>query len=225
VLQRLTIIVEGPLAVRMQRLAVAGARDIGTEVLTMPQLAARLAGGFLALPGSETLYPAIRQALAQGGFADLEPVRSLPGMTRAVARSLDLIWRADLDLISLAGRSARLADLSLIEARVKEALPAGSLLPRDLRTAAAMRVDLAKVLFGAVTVEGVIDVDPLWRPSSWRFRAKSRCIGLLPPAATAHGSLVPSPSGRFSRLLKSMHMPARIRAPRWLKPFAGRENS
>ena len=65
-LQRSTLIVEGPLAVRMQRAAAARARTIGREILTLPQMASRLAGGFLRAAGPEHLYPAIRAALAQG---------------------------------------------------------------------------------------------------------------------------------------------------------------
>ena len=163
-LQRSTLIVEGPLAVRMQRAAAARAKVIGREILSLPQLASRLAGGFQSLAGPEQLYPAIRAALAQGGFAELNAVRNLPGTPRAVARSLQSVWRADLELRELSGRSSRLADLQLIEQRVKEALPAGQLLPEALRDAALARLDHAPALLSAVTIQGLIDIDPVWRP-------------------------------------------------------------
>jgi hypothetical protein len=107
VLLRSTLIVEGPLAIRMQRAASARAKVIGREILTLPQLASRLAGGFKRLAGPEQLYPAIRPALAQGGFADPNAVRNLRGTPRAVARSLQSVWRAGLKLAELSGRSPR----------------------------------------------------------------------------------------------------------------------
>jgi len=148
----------------MQRLAAARAKAIGREILTVPQLAVRLAGGFSALPGPEGLYPAIRQALSLGGFAELEAVRELPGTPRAITCALDLAWRADFDLRTHAGTSARLADLLLLERRVAEALPSGKLLPRELRDAAIRRVAHAPALTGPIHIEGLIDIDPFWQP-------------------------------------------------------------
>lgn len=163
-MRRGAVIVEGPLAVRMQRFAAAAAKHVGHDILTLPHLAARLAGGFLSLPGVDVLYPAIRSALAEGGFAQLDEVRALPGMPRAVAHSLASIWRADLDLVVLAPRSSRLADVHLIETRIRSLLPPGKLLPRDLRDTALAHAARAKNLFGVITVEGLVDVDPVWRP-------------------------------------------------------------
>src|SRR3990170_3341042 len=105
----------------------------------MPQLAARLAGGFTQPPRSEDLDPAIRAALEAGGFAELETIRQLPGMIRAVARTLAKIWQADLSLLIGDDRSARLADIAEIEQRVHANLPRGVLTPRDLRDAALKR--------------------------------------------------------------------------------------
>jgi hypothetical protein len=45
---RSTLAVHGPLAIRMQRLAAARQGNIGREILTLPLVAARLAGGFIA---------------------------------------------------------------------------------------------------------------------------------------------------------------------------------
>lgn len=162
--RRSILIVEGPLALRMQRAAAARARIIGREIISLPQLASRLAGGFLRPAGPENLYPAIRAALAQGGFAELDAVRDLPGTPRAVARSLQAVWKADLDLALLGARAPRLADLHRIEQRVVAALPKGLLLPTPLRDAALTRLTHAPQLLGPVTLHGVIDVDPVWRP-------------------------------------------------------------
>jgi hypothetical protein len=52
------------------------------------------------------LEPAIQNALAQKGFADLEAVCELPGVIRAVARTLRRVWDADIDLSVVAGGEA-----------------------------------------------------------------------------------------------------------------------
>jgi hypothetical protein len=162
--RRSTLIVEGPLALRMQRAAAARAHIIGREIVSLPQLASRLAGGFLRLAGPEELYPAIRAALAQNGFAELDAVRDLPGTLRAVARSLQAVWKADLDLARLSAHAPRLADLHRIELCIAAALPKGLLLPAALRDAALARLAHAPQLLGPVTLHGLIDVDPVWRP-------------------------------------------------------------
>ncbi len=161
---RSTLVVDGPLAIRMQRLASAREGRIGREILTLPLVAARLAGGFIAPVGSDRLYPAIQAALAAGGFQDIGPVSSLPGMPRAVFQSLDAAWRADIDLSSLPQHIRRFADLHLIETRIREHLPPSRRLPRDLRDAALARVSLAKLLLGPVMLVGIVDVDAIWHP-------------------------------------------------------------
>lgn len=155
---------EGPLALRMQRVVTARANIIGREITSFPQLASRLAGGFLRLAGPEELYPAIRAALVQGGFAELDTVRDLPGTPRAVARSLQALWKADLNLALLSARAPRLSDLHLIEQRVVASFPSGLLLPAALRDMALTRLAHAPQLLGPVTLHGLIDVDPVWRP-------------------------------------------------------------
>jgi RecB family exonuclease len=156
--------VDGPLAFRTRRLAAARANEIGTEVLTLPLLAARLAGGFCRLADRDLLAPAISAALGEGGFTDIETVRSLPGMVRAAMETLAQAWTSDLDLVALKDGAPRLADLALIHERVRKALPRGVLLPQDLRDAALARVAFAKKFFGSITLERVVDVDPVWRP-------------------------------------------------------------
>jgi hypothetical protein len=72
----------------MRRLLAARQRDVGLEIVTLPLLAARLAGGFRRPATRQDLNPAIRVALDAGGFGDLERIRTLPGMTRAIGRTL-----------------------------------------------------------------------------------------------------------------------------------------
>ncbi|PBB39711.1 MULTISPECIES: PD-(D/E)XK nuclease family protein [Mesorhizobium] len=163
-LMRETLVVDGPLAFRSQRATAARERRLVRDILTLPFLAARLAGGFITPAGTDVLYPAIQAALAAGGFRDISRVASLPGMPRALLQSLDAAWRADIDLSSLPQEVGRFADLHLVEKRIRGRLPPSRLLPRDLRDEALARVSLANVLLGPVTLAGIVDVDPIWRP-------------------------------------------------------------
>lgn len=159
-----TVIVEGPLAFRMRRITAAQQAEVGVQIMTLPQLAARLAGGFTRPARSEDLDPAIRSALEAGGFAELETIRSLPGMTRSVAWTLSRLWNADFPLAERAHERARLQDLMTIEARVRASLSAGVLSPRDLRNAALQRVAHAPSVLGAVELHRVVRVAHVWRP-------------------------------------------------------------
>jgi hypothetical protein len=160
-----TAVVEGSLAFQMRRFAAAQANECGLQIISMPQLAARLAGGFAMPVTAEHLEPAIQQALDQGKFTELERVRRLPGMTRAVARTLRKVWDADLDLsISGNAKHSRMRELGLIEDRLKEYLPKAMLTPRDLRNAALNRIEYASHLIGPVCIEGVSFVPPVWQP-------------------------------------------------------------
>jgi hypothetical protein len=159
-----TVIVEGPLAFAMRRYAAACAGEIGLQILSLPQLAARLVGGFAQPITPEILEPAIQGALAEGGFQELQGVFELPGITRAIARTLHKVWNADIDLDAAARRGMpRLRDLAAIENRVRARLPAGTLLPHDLCAAALKRIDRAPVLLGPVRIENVC-----WVPLQWR---------------------------------------------------------
>jgi RecB family exonuclease len=132
--------------------------------MTLPQLAARLAGGFARPARSNDLDPAIRSALEAGSFGDLEPLRELPGTTRSVASTLSRVWNADFALSDHAHESARLRDLATIEARVRASLPASVLTPRDLRDAAVPRLSHASAILGSVELDGVVRVAAVWRP-------------------------------------------------------------
>ena len=163
-MSRRTVVVEGPLAFRVRRLAAARGSEAGLQIVTLPLLAARLAGGFRRPARSQDVEPAIRSALDVPGFAELEAIRELPGMTRSMAWTLSAVWDADLSLTDMAHEKARLGDLALVEQRVFAALPAGVLTPRDLRDAAISRLEHAPALLGAVTLDRLSSVAPVWRP-------------------------------------------------------------
>jgi hypothetical protein len=148
----------------MRRAQAARDGDLGLEILTIPQLAARLAGGFSSPADEEVLYPSISRALAEGGLTELALVATLPGMVRAVTQTLRRVWRAGFDLDSVADQSPRFRDLALIQARIRAMLPPGALIPPDLRDAAINRIAYAKALLGSVHVEGLSDIDAVWRP-------------------------------------------------------------
>ncbi|WP_256754744.1 PD-(D/E)XK nuclease family protein [Mesorhizobium sp. Mes31] len=130
----------------------------------LPQLAARLCGGFVEMAPPEVLFPLIRAALVEGGFSKFNDIAGLPGMPRAVMQALGKIWNADLELKSLAERGEQMADLKRIEAQIRGQLPAAWLLPSDLRDRAAARADKAPKLFGPIVLDGIVDIEPLWRP-------------------------------------------------------------
>jgi len=159
-----SVVIEGRASFAMRRAAAARAGECGVRIMTMPQLAARLAGGFTAPLSAEALDLAVQTALDEGGFVELEAVRNLPGMTRAVARTLRRIWDADFDLKEQAASSARLADVHLIEQRLRSRLPPSQMLPRDLRDAALARVSYANRITGPITIEGLSTIAPIWRP-------------------------------------------------------------
>jgi hypothetical protein len=112
-----TEVVEGPLALRMRRLDAARERATGRQILTIPLLAARLAGGFIAPATQEVLYPAIRQALEAGGYEDIDKVCQLPGMPAAVLSALRDWW--DAEVPASLPDNARLRDFTLLERRVR----------------------------------------------------------------------------------------------------------
>ena len=218
-----TLIVDSPLAFRSQRIAAARQGAVGREILTLPLVAARLAGGFLAPAGTDHLYPAIQAALAAGGFQDIDLVSNLPGMPRAVLQTLDAVWRADIDLSSLSSESQRFAELHLVETRIREQLPPSRRLPPDLRDDALRRVSLAKVLLGPSTLAGVVDVDPLWRKLVNAIAEHTDVVWEM-PAQAKHGwfrgmacPLPPTPPARTSAEVSADPKSEVVEALRWLR--------
>ncbi|RWH52859.1 MAG: PD-(D/E)XK nuclease family protein [Mesorhizobium sp.] len=157
-----TVVVDGPLALRMARLKAARAGAVGLQIMTLPQLAARLVGGFVRPAHRKELEPALAEALAEGGFAELTPLQGLPGTVRALVQTFERLWSAGVDLAS-AGPAPRLSDLALIERRVRTRLGPGVLTSPDLAAAALARARLAADLLGPVDFEHIVWVAPVWR--------------------------------------------------------------
>ena len=157
-----TVVVDGPLALRMARLKAAREGAVGHQIVSLPQLAARLAGGFVRPAQREELEPALAEALAEGGFAELTPLQSLPGTVRALVRTFERLWSAGFDLSSVAP-TPRVSDLALIESRVKTRLGRGVLTPPHLAAAAIARIRLATDLLGPVSLQHIVWIPPVWR--------------------------------------------------------------
>ncbi len=158
-----TVVVEGPLALRTEQLEATRTGAHGLQVSTMAQLAVRLAGGFLRSATAEDLEPAIRLALEADGLGDLRHLHRFPGAVRAMSRTLNRMWEANLDLPAMTDRHERIRDLTLIEHRVREALPCGVLAPPDLAAVATKRAARATRLVGPLDFRGLSRVAPLWR--------------------------------------------------------------
>jgi hypothetical protein len=189
-----TVIVEGPWPFRCAAWWQRKPTTAGLQILNLPQVAARLAEGFTIAASAEQLEPAIQDALDEGGFDELERVRHLPGMTRAVLRTLRKIWAADFD-VSAASRDGhrRIAEMLLIEARLKSRLPQAAMIPRDLRDAALKRVRHAPRIVGEIRIEGLSFVAPVWRPLIEALREVVAVEWIAPTEADAgwfHGKIV-----------------------------------
>ena len=180
---RRTIIVQGRLAFAAHRAAAARDGENGLQIMTVTQLAARLAGGFLHQVTGEELEFAVARALDAGGFEDIETVRHLPGMTRAVARTLRAAWNADFRLADAPDGQARIRDLALLENRVRDFLPGGARLPTALRDEARVRMQWAPTLLGPVSIAGVHFIEPVWRSLIHELCAMAPVVWAAPPGA------------------------------------------
>lgn len=159
---RRTIVVQGPLAFRVHRLAAADQGSLGLQLMTLPMLAARLAGGFLRPAQSDEVELSLQAALKRGGFTEIEPLRTLPGMTRAATRTLRKVWDAD---IAMDARSEpRLKDIASLERRVRQNLPPSAMIPRELRDHALRRLHHAPGIIGELELDRLLDVPAVWRP-------------------------------------------------------------
>src|SRR6516225_10456023 len=77
-----TIVVHTRLAGHMARVQAARAGESGVQILTMGQLAARLAGGLLRPIDPDDLKIAVRDSLAAMQLGELEPIKALRGQEK-----------------------------------------------------------------------------------------------------------------------------------------------
>ena len=158
---RKTIVVHTRLAGHMARVDAARAAAHGTQILTMGQMAARLAGGFLTPIDPDCLRDAVNGALPEADLGELEKIKDLPGMVRATAATLDKVWQADIDLSSSA--HPRLRSLATLEQNVLRRLPPSMKKPKVLVEHACARISHAPAVLGSIEVHGHSEMPVCWR--------------------------------------------------------------
>ena len=166
---RRTVIVSGGHAAAARRLRAARDGKHGLQVLTVEQVAQRLAGGFLRPVDGDTLARLAAEAVADATPAvlgDLAGIVELPGLPAALAGTLDKAWCAGIDLSAEAAKRPgvrRLFTLAALERAVIERLPPGMMRPGDLARQASRNIRNAPAVLGPVELDHLIDVDPVWR--------------------------------------------------------------
>ncbi|HEY5127289.1 MAG TPA: hypothetical protein VIJ35_08315 [Bradyrhizobium sp.] len=159
---RRTIVVHTRLAGYMARVEAARAGAHGIQILTMGQMAARLAGGFLAVIDPDCLRDAVREALPETNLGELENIKPLPGMVRAAVSTLDKVWRADINLSS--SSHPRLQALAALERNVLRRLPPSMRKPKALVDLARARIAHASTVLGPIEIRGHSEMSVCWRP-------------------------------------------------------------
>ena len=165
---RETIIIHSRLAWRQARGAAAIARQHGVQALSVEQLAARLAGGFLQPIDPDALKAAIAKAVS-ADLGELNGIKGLPGFARAAAATLSKAWAAGVEfkgglVTEGAIGASRLESIARLETEILRHLPGSMLRPADLVAVALSRLDHGKVLFGPISVLGRTEAEPVWRP-------------------------------------------------------------
>jgi hypothetical protein len=210
---------------RERKLAAARQRQHGLTVLTIEQLAARLAGGLSSPIDDESLRQAIEKVLPQIALGELDTLKCLPGMVGATVETLQKAWRAGLDLQQRAGEHPRIASIALIEAAVLAQLPPAMLRPVDLVRRSLERLEHARALFGSIEITGFTELSPCWRPLlhalathvSVRWNAGPRSIpGWLDAAHVQIARTEPSRPRVITVSAASAHHEA-IEALRWAR--------
>ena len=164
-----TVVVHNRYAWRSNRTKAAFGSEQGLRILTIEQLAARLAGGFLAPVDPDCLKNAVAGAI-EAPLGELDSIKQLPGFQRAAAASLVRSWGAGLTLDKEAeyatDRTAkeRLSSFSALEQEALSRLPSNQIPPGELVAAALQRVRHAREIFGRIEIHGRTEMSPVWRP-------------------------------------------------------------
>ena len=164
-----TLVVHNRHAWRCHRTQAALDAAQGLLPLTIEQLTARLAGGFVRPVDSDAFKAAVGVAVTQP-LGELDAIKQLPGFQRAAANTLAKAWSAGLSLDEEAasatdtGTKVRLAALAALETGVLAHLPKNQLRPQALVHAASNRVAHARAIFGRIEIHGSTEMAPVWRP-------------------------------------------------------------
>ena len=141
----------------------------GLLIVTIEELAARLAGGFLRSIRADTLKATVGEAAAARSLGELDKIKELPGFQRAAAASLSKAWSAGLTLDEKTKArkeetgTARIGSLVTLEREVRLRLPKNQIPPGELVEAALKRVGHAPSIFGRIEIHGRTEMSPVWR--------------------------------------------------------------
>ena len=172
--RRRTVVVESRYAGRWHQTQAAISGDHGLLVISMEELAARLAGGFLRSVRTDDLKETVRDAAAAGSLDELDSIKGLPGFQRAAAATLSKAWRADLGLAG--SRKPRTRSLAILEREIRSRLPKNQLPHPDLVERALNRAALAPVLFGRIEIHGRTELAPVWRDLLLRLSRETEVV-------------------------------------------------
>lgn len=159
---RRTKVVHTRLSGHILRLDAARNGANGVQVMTMGQLAGRLAGGFLQPIDPERLQEAVQAALAASDLGEFEAIKNLPGMVKAAVATLDKVWRANIDLSK--ATHPRLKALHTLENETLRRLPPSMKRPAELVEIGRRRLEHAPTVIGPVEIHGHSEMSPCWRP-------------------------------------------------------------
>jgi RecB family exonuclease len=222
--ERHTKVVFGRLQARELRLDAARQRQHGLQVLTIEQLACRLAGGFHQAIDDEALRRAIQSALPGTELGELNAIKLLPGMVDACVDSLRKVWTAQIDLHA-SDAHPRLVAMEALEASVLAGLPTGMTRPGELVESALVRINFAPKVLGPIDVVGMTELEPCWRPLlaelakvtrvRWVAEARSVPAWLIDSAVEVITSSKCDPHVRVASASTALH--EAIEALRWAR--------
>lgn len=158
-----TIIVNGRLALNSERYASAIKNLDAVQVMSVEHVAARLAGGMLQMIDMLTLRQVVSEVLPDLDLGELNEISDLPGFAKAASASLMKFWMSDINPQDYAA-NPRMKSIFALEAAVLDRMPNHFKRPVDLRNLAVSRAHLAGRIFGRITIRGMTDLHPVWRP-------------------------------------------------------------
>ena len=160
-MRRQTLIVDSAFAAHEGRTRAARAGHHGLQIMSIEQVAARLAGGFAQPIPREVLQEIVQEVVRTTDLEDLAPIQGLPGMARAGTTTLMRAWDAAVEFEG--HKDPRRRALAHLEREVVARLKPSMMTPPALVEAAVRRIHHAPAILGDVEVDAVPDIAPVWR--------------------------------------------------------------
>jgi hypothetical protein len=186
----------------------------GVKLLTIDQLAARLAGGFLQPIDRDHMATAVGESISLP-LGELDLIKTLPGFQRAAVNSLSKAWSAGLSLEDEAKAATdqaariRLEALALLEREVLARLPKNEMRPNDLVARALKRMGYARVLFGSIEFHGRTEMSPVWRPLLAALVTETKVTWVADPRPRSSAATVAKRANE-RRLVQPAHFGIRL---------------